>query len=247
MEIIRTFFRVSGVARLVKKALAGVSLELNELGFSDEVSERDAYINPDSIRTSIYQTKHGVLHIGAHRGQEAELYDQAGTKVLWVEAIEEIFNDLLIKIEAFPKQSAMLALLGDREEIVEFHISSNDGESSSVHAFAEGHGPSIVRKTSKDLLMTRLDSLISADDAASYAHWVVDVQGSELAVLIGAGKLLDTCFSLDVEVTTFDLYRGGTRFSELDQFLRAEGFTALWEPQAHSHQDLLYMRVGNSV
>jgi hypothetical protein len=95
--------------------------------------------------------------------------------------------------------------------------------------------------------MKRLDSLLSPEEAAFYAHWVVDVQGAELTVLIGAGSLIDSCFSLDVEVSTFNLYKGGTKFQDLDIFLRHKGFVSLWEPQEDSHQNLLYVRVRNQL
>ena len=246
MTIARVLARSLGVRSIMKKALALVSLELHELGYSDEVSKRNNYIDPNLIRERIYKSKTGVLHIGAHRGQEAEAYYNAGTQVLWVEAIEDIFRDLEVNIKSFPNQKAMLALLGNEEKIVEFHISSNDGESSSIHQFATGHGPAIEMRFTQELSMRRLDSLISPAEAASFAHWVVDVQGAELSVLLGAGRLLDLCFTLDVEVSTFDLYEGGTKFSDLDQFLRNEGFVSLWDPQEHSHQDLLYVRVGKT-
>jgi len=247
MNIARRFAKHLGVPAFAKKLLAKVSLELNELGYSQEVSKRDSYIDPNAIRTQVYQAEAGVLHIGAHRGQEAEAYYKAGTKVLWVEAIEDIFRELLVNIEPFPNQRAMLALLGDEEKIVEFHISSNDGESSSIHQFDQGHGPTIEMRSSRHLSMKRLDSLLSPEEAAFYAHWVVDVQGAELTVLIGAGSLIDSCFSLDVEVSTFNLYKGGTKFQDLDIFLRHKGFVSLWEPQEDSHQNLLYVRVRNQL
>jgi FkbM family methyltransferase len=247
MSIARRFAKQLGIPAVAKKIFAKVSLELNELGYSEEVSKRNSYIDPNGIRTQIYHAEAGILHIGAHRGQEAESYFRAGTKVLWVEAMQDVFKELLVNIKPFPNQRAVLALLGDEEKTVEFHISNNDGESSSIHKFDQGHGPGIEMRSSSHISMKRLDSLVSPEEAASYAHWVVDVQGAELPVLIGAGSLIDSCFSLDVEVSTFNLYKGGTKFQDLDLFLRRKGFVPLWKPQKDSHQNLLYVRVRNQI
>ena len=46
----------------------------------------------------VKNSKSGVLHIGAHLGQEAESYDSANAKVIWVEAIPDVFKQLEIDI-----------------------------------------------------------------------------------------------------------------------------------------------------
>jgi FkbM family methyltransferase len=55
----------------------------------------------------------------------------------------------------------------------------------------------------------------------------LDVQGAELAVLRGAGGLLDRVRALDLEVEFNPIYRGQPLFGEIDAFLRERGFV-LW-------------------
>lgn len=55
----------------------------------------------------------------------------------------------------------------------------------------------------------------------------LDVQGAELAVLRGAGALLDGVRALDLEVEFNPIYSGQPLFSEIDAFLREQGFV-LW-------------------
>ena len=55
----------------------------------------------------------------------------------------------------------------------------------------------------------------------------LDVQGAELAVLRGAGELLDGVQALDLEVEFNPIYREQPLFGDIDVFLRAHGFV-LW-------------------
>ncbi|MCX8155514.1 MAG: hypothetical protein N3J91_03510, partial [Verrucomicrobiae bacterium] len=56
----------------------------------------------------------GVIHIGAHTGQEAKLYAQYNLPVLWIEAVEEYYNRLVENIKSYPEQTAVNALLGSK-------------------------------------------------------------------------------------------------------------------------------------
>lgn len=126
-------------------------------------------------------------------------------------------------------------------------MASNDGMSSSIYPFAENNGFHLSMTESVPLKMHRLDTLLTPEQAGNYPHWVVDVQGAELSVLKGAGRLLDCCQTIDVEVSTFDVYEGGANFAELDRFLRREGFLPLWQPRGRTHEDLIYIRARPSV
>ena len=55
----------------------------------------------------------------------------------------------------------------------------------------------------------------------------LDVQGAELAVMRGAGALLDGVRALDLEVEFNPIYRDQPLFSDIDAFLRERGFV-LW-------------------
>jgi hypothetical protein len=92
------------------------------------------------------------------------------------------------------------------------------------------------------LQMTRLDSIFSTETITDYEHWVIDVQGAELLVLKGAGSLLANCKSLLVEVSTRQVYNGGALWHELESFLVANGLNPLWQPEAESHENILFVR-----
>ena len=84
--------------------------------------------------------------------------------------------------------------------------------------------------------------MVLALEAAEYSHWVVDLQGAELEALVGAGDLLKSCLSMEIEVSKRRVYEGGVSFLELEKFLGSKRFCSLWEPARDSHGDHLFFR-----
>lgn len=52
------------------------------------------------------------MHLGAHKGQEADIYEWFGKKVIWIEAIPEIFDQLKDNLYFYNNQKAYCLLLG---------------------------------------------------------------------------------------------------------------------------------------
>ena len=193
----------------------------------------------------------GILHIGAHRGQESSSYARLEKPVIWIEAIPDIARSLSEKLRNVPSQISYQACLSDSDDDqIEFNVSSNDGQSSSILPFGKAvtgkHGPYRNLKletTTRVALKTQtLDSFIHNIDASvcQFNHWVIDVQGAELLVLKGARRSLQDCRSLVVETSTLELYQDGATFREVEGFLNARGFRALWS--CHGHMDVLFIR-----
>lgn len=196
---------------------------------------------------------HGILHLGAHTGQEREIYRELGKPVIWIEANPQVFPTLQSNIASTPDQSAFCALLGDvdgREQT--FHISSNfDGVSSSIYPFGEyavgekSLWPELDLKmvSTLTLPMVRLDTLLTANNvnAEDYSFWVLDLQGSELEALLGAEESLQHCHGLLAEVSESEVYQGGTSYGDLKRFLATKGFSPLWEPHL-AHDDVLFSK-----
>lgn len=195
----------------------------------------------------------GVLHLGAHRGQEAAAYAAAGKPVVWVEAQPKMHARLSERIAAHADQRALCALLDEvdgRQRSLK--ISNNDdGVSSSLFAFgpyAQGERslwPALDLHMVRELTLTgvTLDTLLQSNEltAQQHDHWVVDVQGAELLVLRGARKSLESCRSLVVEVSLVAVYDGAVLWPELSAWLRTQGFEPAWQP-ARPHDDVLFVR-----
>lgn len=196
------------------------------------------------IHHNILVKSKGILHIGAHVGQEAPNYNILGKRVIWIEALPEIYNKLLLNISNFPNQSAICALLGDQNrDNVPFYLASNNGGSSSIFKFGAAARVWNV-STSKTIKMNmiRLDNLLSKNDLVLIDHWVIDVQGAEYLVLKGAGQLLESCKSIYIEVSTDNYYVDGATWNQISNFLSENNFYSLWSPLENSHTDILFIR-----
>ena len=144
-----------------------------------------------------------IIHIGAHHGEEAQAYQEAGVKsVFWFEANPEVYNELFKKTKKFDKieQTYILSCLSDTDgEEVEFNI-ANNGHSSSIldlgtHANMYPH----IKYTKSILVKTkRFDSFLD-EETGRIGSWPekisefdfinLDVQGAELKVLKGFGDV----------------------------------------------------------
>ena len=197
-------------------------------------------------RRRLLKNSNGVLHIGAHFGQEASEYASKNKKVIWIEAHPDYFQILNKAIERYPNQVAVNALLGDSSKKTQFFVASNEGASSSIFDLALEHGYEKIgleMTTTVELDMKRLDDILTPDMVEHLTHWVVDVQGAELAVLRGAGELINFAKSMEVEVSTREVYQGGVLYEELNAFLDAQGFRPVHHPFLNWHGDMLFVRV----
>ena len=78
-----------------------------------------------------------------------------------------------------------------------------------------------VTKEHKNVITHRLDDI----EEISYADFIkMDVQGSELKILENSIKLLNSAVVLQVEVEFVEMYKDQPLFSDVDSFLRSQGF-----------------------
>jgi len=171
----------------------------------------------------------GVIHVGAHLGEERDIYAKRDLSVFWVEPDPELLPQLEKAIAGYPKQRASRDLLMDADgRKYEFHISSNNGESSSVLEIA-GHKEmwaNVSYVKTIPLISTTLSALVKRAklDMSQYDSLVMDTQGSELHILKGAVDILDRFKFIKTEVADFELYKDCCRLSDMDQFLAQHHF-----------------------
>ena len=193
----------------------------------------------------------GILHLGGHRGTEAGIYNWFNKKVLWIEAIPEIFYELELNIQSHFNQRAICTLLGDEDKKkTKFYLSNNDKASSSIFDFSEEiknkklWGEKNIKMNNHIFLeMRTLDSILEEYkiDSVEYNHWVVDLQGAELLFLQGAIKAIKNCKSLSIEVSKKEFYSGGAKWNEIKKFLNSEDFIVFKEP-TEDHVDVLFYK-----
>ena len=198
----------------------------------------------NEIKNNLIINSTGVLHIGAHYGQERRFYNENSLNVIWIEAIPEVYAELKKNISELNDQIAYLALLGNENLVsVDFFVSNNNGSASSVFNIStKSRFKSVSMQYKIQIPMIRLDKLLSSIDLANYSHWIIDVQGAELLVLQGAGNLISYCQSITIEVSTSETYINGAKYEELKGYLFNHGFIPLWEPVKNDHTDIPFIR-----
>jgi len=199
---------------------------------------------PELIHNQIVQNSKGVLHIGGHLAEERHKYDSLHVPVIWIEGIHEYYIQLVDLIRPFPNQSALCYFLSDKTtDQVPFYLANNDRASSSLFQLSENSGFPGLIMDDKILVKThRFDGVVDSKFLEDFNHIVVDVQGAELKVLQGFGDLLYCVNSMRLEVSTYEVYKGGSTYVEIKDYLFAYGFYPLWEPRSHSHVDVIFLR-----
>jgi len=200
-----------------------------------------------------FKSVSGVIHVGANTGQEREYYRKLGLRVLWIEPIPRVFEELKLNLVEYPKQQAIQALVTDKDnETYDFHVANNNGASSSILEIKECRDiwPSIDFEGTIPLNSTTLTSLLLDQniDISLYDCLVMDTQGTELLVLKGGESILKHFQYIKTEVANFESYTGCCRFEEIEEFMGIHGFRELhrhafaWRCKGGAYYDVVYMR-----
>ena len=166
----------------------------------------------------------GVIHIGAHTAEESSDYRRYGwSPVIWIEANPMLIDRLK---EIIPAEDRVIcAALWDEDEVsLDLNVASN-GESSSLlqpitHLIEH---PSITFESQLALSTKRLDSILT--EIPNFLN--LDVQGAELHVLRGLGKLVESLDYIYTEINDEELYKDCAKLKDLDSLLESKGFSRI--------------------
>lgn len=171
----------------------------------------------------------GVLHIGAHYGQEDSLYRSKNIEnIMYFEPLEKNFN--VLKSNVSSNTILHNIALGNEEKNVNMFVeSSNTGMSSSIlkpeHHLVQY--PHIIFNEITEVKMNRLDNIEFNRDNYNFIN--IDVQGYELEVFKGAEKTLEHIDYIISEINNVHLYENGTLLNELINFLSKYNFKLVEE------------------
>lgn len=172
----------------------------------------------------------GVLHCGAHEGQEANDYHKLGVeKMIFVEADPDTYERLKSNISLYPNAIALNACLSDVDgQDVEFYRTNNDGQSSSflklkTHKIAH---PEVHVVGTISMKTKRLDSLLEEMNINVHEFNFInlDLQCAELLALKGLGDYLRYFRYAYMEVNKEELYENCPHVNEIDLFMNGFGF-----------------------
>lgn len=199
----------------------------------------------DKIVTDYKLQIKGVLHIGAHVGQEYPDYVRQGiTNMIFFEPVKETYRKLLETICGDSRAQTYNIALGNETGEREMWIETvNQGMSSSLlepgtHLLTY---PQITFTTKEIVQVRKLDDIKFPRD--KFNMICMDVQGFELEVLKGSPKTLDTIDIIYTEINTEEVYKGCAHVDALDTFLQEFGFTrVLTQMACKSWGDALYLK-----
>jgi FkbM family methyltransferase len=180
-----------------------------------------------------YQVKiKGLIHVGAHYGQEYEIYQKLGiANLIFFEPLSQNFE--ILKTHLADKAQLVQKALGNENKKVKMYMeSANNGMSSSIlkpQKHLEQY-PQIIFDQEEIVEMVRLDDFLS--EKQKYNFLTIDVQGYELEVLKGSQEMLTYISGILTEVNRDELYENCVQIEQLDDFLDLYNFQRVetnWE------------------
>jgi len=163
----------------------------------------------------------GVLHVGAHFGEEYLSYiDNGISRVVFIEPLKENFQVLEDRFGAIDDVVLINKGAGSEKKNVNMYRASNDLVSSSVlkpKRHLTQH-PDVLFDSGKTIIeIDRIDNML--EDIVPYNFMNVDVQGYELEVFKGAGDYLNSVDFIMTEVNRDEVYESCAQVEEIDEYL----------------------------
>lgn len=186
----------------------------------------------------------GVLHVGAHLGEEASTYSEMGIeRVVWVEGNPLVIGKLAANLKPYGQEYIQALVYSKEGDVIDFHVTNYDGMSSSILEF--GTHPTFSPDTVFEhtlLLKTRTIDSLAIEYAVTANFLNMDLQGAELHALQGATQFLGKVEYIMTEVNKAEVYVGCARVEQLDDFLHEfERVETYWVPE-QGWGDALYIR-----
>jgi FkbM family methyltransferase len=189
----------------------------------------------------------GLIHAGAHKGEEASVYKSLGFgTVTWIEAIPKLAEELAAVIEP-PSKVINATLWSSSNQKMTFKVATSSG-SSSLFELKEHkiEYPQIEVLEEIEVSTQTLDQLNVAGPEKNLL--VLDLQGAEYDALLGAKRTLAGLNYIICEVNRRELYKGIKLVDDLDKLLKDDEFIRVatrWT--RHGWGEALYLRVPYST
>jgi FkbM family methyltransferase len=186
------------------------------------------YITIQEIKSKYQPDLKGILHLGAHLGEEAKDYSAVGCeRVIWMEGNPSLIAELRANLSAYSNNVVYNVLISDQDNSkVVFNI-TEFSQSSSILELGitkEIHNTKVIER--RELTARRIDKFFAENhvDMRQYNFLNIDLQGYELTAIKSMGALLDNIDWIYTEVNSRHLYKKCTLMDELDLFLLKKGF-----------------------
>lgn len=169
-----------------------------------------------------------LIDVGANRGSFAEHFCKINdsSKIVMIEPIPSLIADLQHKYHSNERISIHKYAISNSSGNASFHVTANDGQSSSLlsvgkrHLDAAPHAPEVELITVETRTLDQICSTLTF----SKAFLKIDVQGNEMPALLGAKSMLMKTDAIHIEVSIQSLYEGDSIGFKVWEFLDGEGF-----------------------
>jgi len=163
--------------------------------------------------------------IGAHRLDELPLINKVFPALQRIFVFEPLPGPLQVLRQLAAQDGRITVFpfaVADRDGEADFHVTSNDGESSSLLAFGshQDHFPDVQVRSTIRVGTRRIDSLLAEQGLPAPDVVIIDVQGAELQVLQSFGPALrDLVRLIYTEVSREAVYTGSGLLSDVEALL----------------------------
>lgn len=187
----------------------------------------------------------GVLHVGAHLGEENTFYKENGYgRIIWVEAQPALIPQLSILAEKHRDLVLHAVAWDESGSLMKLQV-ANDTQATSVLQFGtvRYQYPHLKINNVITAESVRLEEVIPKNSKFNFVN--LDIQGAELKALLGLGDLINQVDYIYTEVNREDLYQDCSKVEELDSWLLSQGLMRVatkWVRQGWG--DALYIRAG---
>ena len=187
----------------------------------------------------------GVIHVGAHYGEEFHEYLDNGFKYIHAfEPLNENFKVLETKFNKNKKIFLYKTALGNKTGEVNMYLSSNNLESSSILK------PYLHLNQHKNVKFSgyekvKLDKLDNFKINKECNFLNLDVQGYELEVLRGSNNILGQIDIINCEINNDETYKNNPLVSEIDKYLEKYNFKRVktkWAGENLTWGDAIYVK-----
>lgn len=202
------------------------------------------FISPETMVRLWRINPRGVLHVGAHLGEEKLEYERYGFgKIFWVEA-NPVLCDRLKKVTQDEVYQGLVWSESNLDR--KFYVGVDTFVSSTLApGLINQIYPSIVFTSELNMKTTTLQDLIPQTCDYNFVNF--DVQGAELHAMMGLGALIDKVQYIYTEVSFVKLYKDSALLPDLDAFLKNSGFkrVALKRVPGKGWGEAFYVRTSN--
>ena len=175
----------------------------------------------------------GVIHLGAHKGEELILYKKLKIKnVLLYEANKKLINYLKFKSFLFNflfkmNIKVINKAIYNEDSCCRLNITSNTQSSSILNlGLHKNLYPNITKKDEKLVdgatLNSEFKNFYNIND---FNVLNMDIQGSELLALLGSANIINNLDVIYTEINYDHIYENCALISEIDDYLMKHGFT----------------------